>query len=66
MGEGGGEAAEPLLNKPAQQGGAAKRSTLAVLAGYSAQDMLLLLVAFLAGTSALFPTTTPEKIRCAS
>ena len=61
VGEGGGEAAEPLLDKPAQQGGAVKRSTLAVLAGYSAQDTPLLLVAFLAGTAAPSPTHTPEN-----
>ena len=45
-------------DKPAQQGSAVKRSTLAVLAGYSAQDTPLLLVAFLAGTAALSPTLT--------
>lgn len=50
MGEGGGEAAEPLLDKPAQRGSPGKRSTVAMLAGYSAQDTPLLLLAFLAGT----------------
>ena len=50
MGE-GGEAAEPLLDKSAQRGGQGRRSTVAMLAGYSAQDTPLLLLAFLAGTA---------------
>ena len=55
VGEGGGEAAEPLLDKPAQRSSPGKKSTVAVLAGYSAQDTPLLLLAFLAGTALLPP-----------